>query len=248
MYDFQSKLSKLGISGTLYRLYVAAIELGEAPISDVATRAGLVRTTAYDALSRLEEEGLVAIVKSGNKRIVVAEDPSVLLERIEARKQMLSDVMPELRSLYNRAKGKPRIRYYEGRDGILIALKDTLTIKGAQPTLMGILSMDELRDVPGLEEMEQFIASRIEKGIWLRVIRSRTKDVASIWPSDPNDLRHLRFAPENVLLSMTTFIYDDKVCLISSMRENYGMIIESVEFAAMQRQLFEALWATSSDM
>jgi len=248
MYDFQSKLSKLGISGTLYRLYVAAIELGEAPISDVATRAGLVRTTAYDALSRLEEEGLVAIVKSGNKRIVVAEDPSVLLERIEARKQMLSEVMPELRSLYNRAKGKPRIRYYEGRDGILIALKDTLTIKGAQPTLMGILSMDELRDVPGLEEMEQFIASRIEKGIWLRVIRSRTKDVASIWPSDPNDLRHLRFAPENVLLSMTTFIYDDKVCLISSMRENYGMIIESVEFAAMQRQLFEALWATSSDM
>ena len=248
MFDLQRKLSKLGISGTLYRLYVAALELGEAPISDVATRAGLVRTTAYDALSRLEEEGLVAIVKSGNKRIVVAEDPSVLLERIEARKQMLNEAMPELRSLYNRAKGKPRIRYYEGRDGILIALKDTLTIKGTHPTLMGILSMDELRDVPGLEEMEKFIASRIEKGIWLRVIRSRTKDVASIWPSDPSDLRHLRFAPENVLLSMTTFIYDDKVCLISSIRENYGMIIESEEFATMQRQLFEALWLTSSDI
>ncbi len=248
MYDFQSKLSKLGISGTLYKLYVAAIELGEAPISDVAARAGLVRTTAYDAMSRLEDEGLVTIVKSGNKRIVVAEDPTVLLERLEARKQMLNEVMPELRSLHNRAKGKPRIRYYEGREGILIALKDTLSINGPNPTLMGILSMDELREVPGLTEMERFIAARIDSGIWLRVIRSRTKDVASIWPSDPSELRQLRFAPENVLLSMTTFIYDDKVCLISSVRENYGMIIESVEFAAMQRQLFEALWVTSSDI
>ena len=247
MYDFQSKLSKLGISGTLYRLYVAAIELGEAPISDVATHAGLVRTTAYDALSRLEEEGLVAIVKSGNKRIVVAEDPSVLLERIEARKQMLNEVMPELRSLYNRAKAKPRIRYYEGREGILIALKDTLSIKGTNPTLLGILSMDELREVPGLQEMENFIAARKEKGIWLRVIRSRTKDV----PQSGRRIQAICAISVSPLrmfsCRLTTLIYDDKVCLISSMRENYGMIIESVEFATMQRQLFEALWMTSSE-
>lgn len=247
MNDFQEKLSKLGISGTLYKLYVAAIELGEAPISDVATRAGLVRTTAYDALSRLEEEGLVAVVKRGSKRIVIAEDPAVLLERLESRRQMLGDVMPELRSLYNRAKGKPRIRYYEGRDGIMTALRDTLTVKSSEPVLRGILSMDELREVPGLEEMERFIDARVGKGIWLRVIRSRMKDVAPIWPSSSDDLRSLRYTPENVLLSMTTFIYDTRVCLISSVRENYGMIIESEEFAAMQSQLFEALWEMSDE-
>lgn len=246
VYDFQEKLSKIGISETLYRLYVAAIELGEAPISDVAARAGLVRTTAYDALARLEEEGLVRIAKQGVKRIVIAEDPTVLLELLEARRQMLGEVMPELRSLYNRAKGKPRIRYYEGGEGIKTALWDTLTVSGPNPMLYGILSMDELREVPGLAEMDRFIAARAQKGIWLRVIRSREKDVGPIWPTSKADLRDLRFSPEDYLMSMTTFVYDSRVCLISSARENYGMVIESEEFATMQRQLFQSLWAMSS--
>ncbi|NMG35723.1 transcriptional regulator TrmB [Azoarcus sp. TTM-91] len=244
--DMESKLAQIGISGTLFKLYAAAIELGEAPISDVAARAGLVRTTAYDALSRLEQEGLVVLENRGSKRYVVAEDPTVLLERLEARRQMLGELMPQLRSLYNRVKGKPGIRFYEGAEGIRTALWDTLTVTGEPKVLRGILSMGELSETPGLEEMERFIAARASKGIWLKVIRSRRKDVEPIWPSSLGDLRDLRYAPDDMVLSMTTFIYDNRVSLISSRRENYGLIIESEEFAAMQRQLFDALWSVAT--
>jgi sugar-specific transcriptional regulator TrmB len=244
--DMESKLARIGISGTLFKLYAAAIELGEAPISEVAARAGLVRTTAYDALSRLEQEGLVVLENRGSKRYVVAEDPTVLLERLEARRQMLGELMPQLRSLYNRVKGKPGLRFYEGAEGIRTALWDTLTVTSDPKVLRGILSMGELSETPGLEEMERFIAARAAKGIWLKVIRSIQKDVEPIWPSSLSDLRDLRYAPTEMVLSMTTFIYDNRVCLISSRRENYGLIIESEEFAAMQRQLFDALWAVAT--
>lgn len=244
--DMESKLAQIGISGTLFKLYAAAIELGEAPISDVAARAGLVRTTAYDALSRLEQEGLVVLENRGSKRYVVAEDPTVLLERLEARRQMLGELMPQLRSLYNRVKGKPGIRFYEGAEGIRTALWDTLTVTGEPKVLRGILSMGELSETPGLEEMERFIAERASRGVWLKVIRSRRKDVEPIWPSSLGELRDLRYAPDDMVLSMTTFIYDNRVSLISSRRENYGLIIESEEFAAMQRQLFDALWTVAT--
>jgi hypothetical protein len=71
------------------------------------------------------------------------------------------------------------------------------------------------------------------------------KDVHPFWSNSQADLRILRYAPENFRFSMTTYVYDDKVALISSRKENFAMTIESAEFAAMQTGLFETLWAVS---
>ncbi len=243
--DIANKLASIGISGVLYKLYAAAIELGEAPISAVAARAGVVRTSAYNALQRLEQEGLVTLETRDGLRCVIANDPTTLLERIEAKRQMLNELMPQLRSTYNRALGKPQIRFYEGDQGILTTLWDTLTITDEPKVLRGILSMNELMQTPGMAEMDRFIQDRVGKGIWLKVIRSEQKDVEAIWPSSPAHLRELRYAPPNMVLSMTTFIYDHRVCLISSKKENYGLIIESEEFATLQAVLFDAIWELS---
>lgn len=240
------KLAQIGINGTLYKLYTAAIELGEAPIAAVAAHAGMVRTTAYDALSRLEHEGLITLQERRGKRFVIALDPNTLLEKLDSRRQMLSELMPQLRSMYNRAKGKPQIRFYEGIEGIRTALHDTLSTTETPKVVRGILSMEELMQTPGREEMDRFIDDRVDAGIWLKVIRSEQKDIEPIWPSSKDKLRELRYCPPDMVLSMTTFIYDQRVCLISSKQENYGMIIDSVEFASMQRTLFDAVWALSA--
>ena len=79
----------------------------------------------------------------------------------------------------------------------------------------------------------------------LRVVRSATKDLHSYWSDNPDDLRILRYAPEAFRFSMTTYIYDSKVALISSREENFAMTIESAEFATMQTGLFETLWLAS---
>lgn len=242
----EAELARLGITGTLSKLYIAAIELGEATIADVAARAGLVRTTAYNALVRLEEEGLVVLQERSGRRYVIAEDPRVLIDRLDSRRQMLDEVMPQLRSFYNRIKGKPQIRFHEGEEGIRTALWDCLTVKGEPKVLRGILSMHELMETPGLEEMNRFIEARAQRGIELKVIRSEDREVDQIWPTSASHLRELRYAPSTITFPMTTFIYDDRVCLISSRNENYGLIIESEEFATMQRALFDTTWAQST--
>src|SRR3546814_20006890 len=96
---------------------------------------------------------------------------------------MLNELMPQLRSMYNAALGKPQIRFYEGEQGILTALWDTLTVTSEPKMLRGILSMDELMQTPGMEEMDRFIRGRVKKNIWLNVIRSEQKDVEATWPS-----------------------------------------------------------------
>ena len=46
MMRLEEKFSRIGLSGTLFKLYTAALELGEASVSDLAVRAGLARTPA----------------------------------------------------------------------------------------------------------------------------------------------------------------------------------------------------------
>ena len=41
---------------------------------------------------------------------------------------------------------------------------------------------------------------------------------------------------------MTMYLYDDKVALIGTQKENFGLIIHSQDFFVMQSHLFETLW------
>lgn len=242
--NLEEKLARIGITGTLYKLYLTAIGLGGGSVTDVAARAGLARTTAHDALLKLEAEGLVKFVDQGKRRFVVARDPGVLLERLESRRQMLEDVMPVLRSMYHHESGQPSVRFHPGAEGIRTALWDTLT--GDDKVLRATLSMKELMAEPGLEEMERYLTERATRGIWLQVIRSAERDVVPIWPSSQEYRRELRYAPPEHTLAMTCFIYGNKVCLISSARESYGLIIDSAEFAAFQASMFDAMWSLST--
>jgi sugar-specific transcriptional regulator TrmB len=243
--NLEEELARIGISGKRARLYLTALELGEAPVHKVAQKAGISRTTAYDILGRLLREGLVSRVEKDGRTHIAAEDPARLLGLLDDRRRTVEDMLPELRLLHSRSSGRPRIRFYEGREGIGTVLHDTLRCRSKR--LDGILSMRDLFQVPGRPEMEQYVAARIAAGIQLRVVRSREKDVGSdVWPSRAEDLRELRYAPEGAVFTMTTWTYDDKVSIIASRREHFGMIVESAEFAEMQKHLFAALWLAST--
>jgi sugar-specific transcriptional regulator TrmB len=244
MMDFEQQLATMGLDGKLYQAYIAALELGEAPVQMVAKKAGFGRTTAYHLLAKLEQDGLIRMVERGGKRHVLAEDPVVILQRLERQRQVIGDLLPQLRSIYNRSKSKPEIRFYEGEEGILTVLWDTLTCRSKK--LLGILSMHELIETPGLAKFDEYLAERVKRGIALRVLRSESNDVENIWPESTAELRELRHSPPAVLLSMTTYIYDDKVAFISSKKENYGMIFQSEEFSRLHESLFEGIWAIST--
>jgi hypothetical protein len=94
--------------------------------------------------------------------------------------------------------------------------------------------------------MDDHVRRRIEAGVTLRAIRCRQTDVHPNWPDSAEDLRELRRPPKGSVFAMTTYIYDEKVALISTRRENFAMTIESAEFAQMQRALFEVLWSVSA--
>jgi sugar-specific transcriptional regulator TrmB len=244
MSNIESKLTALGLDTKEQRFYLAALQLGSAPVTAIAAKAGVTRTNGYDLLARLESRGLVAQVDNSNGvRHVTAADPAVLIANWERTRGILDDLVPELKSMFNATELKPRIRFYEGSEGIWKALWETLDCQS--DTLLGILSMSELVEVPGPGAMSTYIAERVRRGKKLRVLRSASRETQDIWPSSNEERRELRYAPPSIDLGMTMYIHDDKVTYLSSKRENYGLVIESRELASLNRSLFEGIWSIS---
>lgn len=238
-----NQLARLGLSGKRGRFYLAVLELGEAPVTAIAERAGISRTTAYDILEGLISEGLVSQVDKSGRLHVVAENPAVLRRNFEERRRLLDEVLPEIQAIYSHSQVKPKVRYYPGLEGIHTVLQDTLTCRSG--VLRGILSMVELLNAPGEDYMRRYIEQRIKMGLKLRVVRHPSEEVHDIWPDSPDQLREVRYSTISEPFTMTTYIYDNKVAYISSRRENFALLIDSAEFAGLQKTLFETLWSTS---
>lgn len=238
------ELEQFGLDNKKAKVYLAVLELGEAKAFSIAKKAGLERPTTYDILEKLIKERWINFYEKRGVRYYLAENPETVQRQLASKEQAFAGLLPQLKSLHNTLEFKPRIRFYEGVDGVKTVFDDTLTVKNKK--LCGILSMVDLFKMPGREFMKNYVENRIKSGIGLRVIRSRPKEAAEDWPTDTAAKRELRYAPADMIFSMTMYIYDDKVGLISSQKENFGMLIESEELRDNMQNLFEALWQISA--
>lgn len=236
-------LKAFGLGEKEAKVYLALLEMGEARAHDIAHKAGLNRPTAYDVLEKLAGDGLVGFYDKKKIRHYVANEPETIRRSLEEKQRVFDSLLPQLKSVYNTLKAKPKISFYEGLEGIKTVFEDTLTAPNKQ--LCGILSMSDLFNIPGKQFMNWYVKKRIGLGLYLRVIRSKPKEVGETWPTSEQEKRQLRYAPEKMVFEMTAYIYGNKVGLISTTRENFGMIIESKEFATTMSYLFEALWQIS---
>ncbi|MPZ63493.1 MAG: helix-turn-helix domain-containing protein [Propionibacteriales bacterium] len=239
-----NRLVELGLDVKEARFYLTVLELGEATVRQIAEAAGVSRTNAYDILDRLARRGLVSQLEVGptHRTMVVATDPQRLVDEWEERGRRLESIVPQLRAMHHKTGVRPRVRYYEGVEGIQTVLYGTLHLSSS---LLGILSMRDLLTVPGKTVMDHYVSRRAETGVRLRVIRSREKETEDMWPTDPRALREARYAPTGRVFTMTMFLGGDTVALISSRRENFALTIESPEYAELQRNMFEILWEAS---
>ena len=164
--------------------------------------------------------------------LVAAEPPEHLIELFDARRRKLDGLLPELRSLYNRASGKPRVRFYQGPEGIKVGTQRHARARDKK--LLGILSMRDLYEVPGREWMDDLVRRRIEAGFFCASSARRPRTSRTCGRKAQPICARSGSHRARMVFTMTSYIYDDKVAIISSRRENFAMTIESEEFAMMQ--------------
>jgi hypothetical protein len=243
-------LVEAGLDPKDAHFYLAVLRGGQTTVAEAARAAHVSRTSGYDIARRLQARGLISRVESGPRDAedlrtqshLVANDPVHLLDEWTARRQVLDDVVPQLRALFSASRSRPKVRYLEGTSGIRAALFETLDWDSP---IGGILSMRDLMAVPGEAAMAEYIARRRERELLLRVIRTRDHDWPGGWLTSARDYRVVKHAPPEYEFTMTTFVGSHQVVALSSARETFAMVIESAEYAETQRNFFDVLWGVS---
>ncbi|MFA5871599.1 MAG: helix-turn-helix domain-containing protein [Parcubacteria group bacterium] len=232
-------LKKFGLSEKEAEVYLAALELGEATGFRIYKKTELKKPTVYYILDELQKRGLVSQTKKGKKRYFVAEDPGKIRKKIEDNPKSFDEILPELRSIFNRKATKPIIRFYEGRQGLEEVYADTLKYKGE---ILAFAS-EQIFHSLGQEFSESYVEKRIKAGIPVRAVMPSTENLQKNYIE--KDLAQLRATklinPRKYNFPIEINIYANKVALIS-FRDELGLIIESDEINRMTKMMFEFFW------
>lgn len=128
---FEKYLAGIGFSEKEIKVYISALELGEASVLQIAKKSRINRTTTYPILSALKDKGLVSVINKGKKQLFFAESPEKIgifvdarIRELESHKNNLPDLVKELKVFENRRQNKPIVRFYEGDEGINTMLEE----------------------------------------------------------------------------------------------------------------------------
>ena len=234
-------LENLGLNSKEAKVYLAALEIGSNPVSKIAGKAKINRVTAYDIIEKLAKKGLISSFTRAKVKYFTATEPDVLVTDFQRKLGELKEVLPELQRLTGETV-HPRVRYFEGLEGIRHIYEDTLTSK---TEILNYGDSEEIRKHWPTYDQD-YVTKRAEKNIFLRGITLDDDYGRKVVEGNTGYKREIRLISKDKFnFSNEICIYDDKVAIISFKDELIGMIIESPEIANTQRAIFGMIWEFS---
>lgn len=242
-------LREYGLSDKESKVFLSLLELGPSSVTEIAFKSRINRTTAYDILASLEQYGLVSHVGEQKKRTYVAENPERLISYLDKKSQEFKnkageakEIMPELKGMFNLIPRKPIVKYFEGEEGILAIYEDSLS---AKTEILSWLNTENTADFAA-DYFEQYYKRRAKNGIHIKAIVNDVPISHEINKRNKAEDREMRIIPNEMMnIGPECYIYDDKVAYMS-LKEKFGVIIESKDIAGAQRKLYDLAWRAAS--
>jgi sugar-specific transcriptional regulator TrmB len=245
MTELIKSLENIGLSPKKANIYLALLELGEANVLDISKKTRIKRTTIYNLLPEMINDGLIKATIKSKKRIYFIEDPRQLKSELEGKLRTIEKTLPELRAIQNILPYKPKITFYEGAGGMRELYQDTLNTLSPGDTILSFTGLSDFYKLVPKEFSEWYINERKNKKIKIKVI-SPISEVSTEWKdSGIRELREIKLVENpDFKFNADTEIYGNKIALISYKENFIGVVIESKEINLMQRMAFELMWSS----
>lgn len=251
-----NQLRSVGLGEKAAQVYAAVLDLGVAYPSKVSEITKLNRTTVYHVLTDLAVKGLVSEVERKKKLCYQIEKPNRLISftksqirLAEERAERAEKLLPDIMGLYALTPEKPRVRFFEGIEGILAVYEDHVT--DVEPyEMVSYSNVDQLMQRLPAQFVTDYIKRKERIGITARAIFPDTPFGASY------NKELYKHVPKKILVQArripaATFPYEaditvystNKVSVINFQKnEPIGVIIENETIARMMRMIFELAW------
>lgn len=238
----EQALQSFGLNSKEIKVYLSVLELGMARVSEIAKKSGIERTHCYSILEKLMALGLVLEIGAGKRKQFAAEPPEKIEMILKERQNKIKEILPELKSIYNLSPKKPKIRFYEGKDGIILILEEMIeTLKPGEFHYHCGPDDEKLNQVLGVKTVDDLIQKRIKKGIKSKIITDKTPHTLKLDRQRLKGLRQTKFLAKQKIPSRL-HIFGPKIALMSLNEPIMTVVIEDKAIADLMRMFFEGMW------
>jgi sugar-specific transcriptional regulator TrmB len=231
-------LTNLGINEKQAKVYLASLELGSATVRELSEKSGVKRTSIYNFLEDLKQKGLITEIKEKDKILLIAEDPHIVVERAKKQMNEVESVLPDLMSVFSQPGNKPKVKYYEGLDGIKKAYDDIIT---TGETIYGYSDWEQMFATMPDEWPWQVPERRVERKIKAYYIGKDGPWGKKVKAKDKEQMRQTKLV-KDIKLDTEINIYGKKVAMISYRRPYAAVIVEDRAIAESMRSIWQIVW------
>lgn len=242
----KEKLKILDLEEKEVDVYLAILSLGKSTITDISRKSAIKRTTIYSYLENLLKTGLIFKTVSKKRVFYSPGDPKTIkniFEKqksdIETKKEQFNSIIPELESLYSTAFKRPRISFYEGKDGLREVYWE---IMDTHKTIYSIFSPDNFFNLFSEAENHKLMMTLYNNGGILRSLVEKTeKPRAELKKKEYQKFLKSKDLPDGFHFETDLLVVDDTVALIS-FKNLVGIIIKDGAIASLQKNLIKTMW------
>jgi len=236
----QEKLKEIGLNMSEIRIYLWVLENGIATPPKVSMGTGIARANCYHVLEELKAKGLVAEQAQGKRKAYVARDPQALLLSIEHKKEIVEELLPDLRGLFVRQKNKPKIQFFDGWDEVKEIYTQTLSAEKVL-AIGSIKKIDQLDPKFFLKyresiEKRKIIFQDILAGTAVEKTHQETKQIIGALYSAKLLSGSQRDNSTDIL------VWGNMIAFINLDEPIFGTVITNSSLAQAFKTIFEVLW------
>ncbi len=242
-------LKKLGLGENEIKVYLTLLKTGSITAYELGKKTGIYRAHVYDKLERLMEKGLVTHVYQGSKKYFQATSPEKLKDYLEEKKKVLEEqevevdkILPDLLEMQKAPKEDTRVEVFKGKEGLKYFLKDILKTK-KEVLVTGIDDKRYEQELPIF--MKQYFRDLKNQKIKERIITIKRQDIF-LFNKTMAPTTEYRFLEEEQFNPTNTFVYGNKVVIVSWGTPVTAIMIQNKQTADTYRNHFEHLWEIAS--
>lgn len=231
-------IQNLGLEEKQARVYLAALELGNATIYEIAEKSEVKRTSIYNFLEEMKSRRLLSEIKKDGKVLLQAGNPEILVASARAQLKSLEDSIPFLHDLYSAPTNKPKVKFFLGTESLKNLYKE---IWAAGEPIYGYSDFEKMLQTMDEPYMWGFADKRAELGIPFYCIAKDGPKAKLVQKLDKKQKRVTKIVKGGAFETEIN-IYGRWVAFVSFRRPYAGVIIEDVAIAKTMKAIWQMLW------
>ncbi len=243
---------KLGLTKGETKVYLALNKLGESSIGPIGKESKVSKSKMYDILDKLINKGLVGYIVKESTKYFIPNDPHMLIDYINTKKQELNttqqaitDLLPQLLAERNSTEKKPIAEIYAGWRAIKVIRDELMTTYKSGQAFLTMGCPKAANDILEGYFLE-FHQRRLKNNIGMKIIYNADARKYGILRTKMKNT-YVRYLPTQFPSPHWIDIFPQAVLFVMVLQSPLAFVVRDKELANSFRSYFDIMWKNSKE-